>query len=242
MKPEPSDHLQQIFAGAYRQVTQRHRAPVIVAYFYPFTDLTHTIRSRDSRITVKVSDLLCEAPLPVLQAVARLLWSRLLKQKSSADDQRLYQQFVEQGEVQETVAQSRRQREAKPPDDSVGEFYDLRQFFARLNRRYFNNTLPRPSLGWSRRPTKRLLGHYDYVHQSIVISCALDDANVPPYVIEFLLYHEMLHLKHPPRTVNGRQHYHTAAFRAEEQCFARYDEAMNWLEAFAQSPTQSAKS
>ncbi len=233
MKPEPSNHLQQIFAAAYRQVTQRERAPVIVACFYPYADLTHTIRSRDSRVVAKVSDLLREAPPPVLQAVARLLWSRLLKQKKSADDQRLYQQFVEQGEVQESVAQSRLQREAKPPDDSVGEFYDLRQFFVRLNRRYFNNTLPRPSLGWSRRPTKRLLGHHDYAHQSIVISCALDDANIPPYVIEFLLYHEMLHLKHPPRTVNGRNHYHTAAFRAEEERFAHYDEALNWLDEFA---------
>ena len=233
IKPEPSDHLQQLFAAAYRQVTQRASAPIIIAYFHPFADLTHTIRSRDSRITARVSDLLREAPLPVLQAVARLLWSRLLKQKSDAEDQRLYQQFAGQADVQATVEQSRRQREAKPPANPTGKVYDLRRLFTRLNHRYFNNALPRPSLGWSQRPTKRLLGHHDYAHQSIVISCALDEADVPPYVIEFLLYHEMLHLKHPPRAVNGRQHYHTAAFRAEEQRFARYDEAMDWLDEFA---------
>ena len=233
IKPEPSDRLQQIFAAAYRQVTQRTNAPAIVAYFHPFADLTHTIRSRDSRITAKVSDLLREAPLPVLQAVARLLWSRLLKQKSAAEDQQLYQQYAAQADVQAMVEQSRRQREAKPPANPAGQVYDLRRLFTRLNQRYFDNVLPRPSLGWSQRPTKRLLGHHDYAHQAIVISRSLDDADVPPYVIEFLLYHEMLHLKHPPRAVNGRQHYHTAAFRAEEQRFARYDEAMDWLDEFA---------
>ena len=234
MKPEPSEYLQQIFAAAYRQVTQRERAPVIVAYFYPFADLTHTIRSRDSRVIARMSDLLREAPPPVLQAVARLLWSRLLKQKKSADDQQLYQQFVAQAEVQATVEQSRRQREVKPPANPSGKIYDLRRLFARLNQRYFNNALPLPSLGWSLRPTKRLLGHHDYAHQAIVISRTLDDADVPLCVIEFLLYHEMLHLKHPPHAVNGRQHYHTTAFRAEEQRFTLYDEAMDWLDEFAQ--------
>ena len=233
MKPEPSGHLQQIFAAAYRQVAQRANAPAIVAYFHPFADLTHTIRSRDSRVTAKVSYLLREAPLPVLQAVARLLWSRLLKRKSSADDQRLYQQFAAQTDVQANVEQSRRQREAKPPANPSGKVYDLRRLFARLNQRYFNNALPRPSLGWSLRPTKRLLGHHDYAHQAIVISRTLDDADVPPYVIEFLLYHEMLHLKHQPHAVNGRNHYHTAAFRSEEARFIHYDEAMDWLDEFA---------
>jgi hypothetical protein len=233
MKPEPSEYLQQIFAAAYRQVTQRERAPVIVAYFYHFADLTHTIRSRDSRIIARVSDLLREAPPPVLQAVARLLWSRLLKQKSSPTDQKLYQQFAAQDDVQAAVEQSRRQRETQPPANPLGQVYDLRRLFTRLNHRYFNDALPRPSLGWSQRPTKRLLGHHDYAHQSIVISCALDDTDVPPFVIEFLLYHEMLHLKRPPRVINGRNHYHTADFRAEEERFAHYDEAMDWLDEFA---------
>jgi hypothetical protein len=236
MKLEPSDYLQQIFIAAYRQVTQRARAPVIVAYFYPFADLTHTIRSRSGSITVKVSDLLCEAPLPVLQAVARLLIARLLKQRSSADDQQLYRQYALEAAVQRAIAAARRQREAPPPDNPVGEVHDLSRLFARLNQRYFNNSLPQPVLGWSRRPTRRLLGHHDYAHQAIVMSCVLDKADIPVFVLEFLVYHEMLHLKHPPRTINGRHHYHTAAFRADEERFARYDEAMDWLDEFALQP------
>jgi hypothetical protein len=53
---------------------------------------------------------------------------------------------------------------------------------------------------------------------------------VPEFLVEFVLYHEMLHMKHRPKLSNGRRVYHTAAFRADERRFDYYDAAMAELE------------
>ena len=111
-----------------------------------------------------------------------------------------------------------------------GRVYDLDRIFARLNRRYFHGHIEKPTITWSQRRTRRILGHHDRVHETITISKTLDSVDVPEWFVEYILYHEMLHIKHPARLVNGRRYYHTAAFRSDERRFQRYDEAQQWLE------------
>ena len=55
----------------------------------------------------------------------------------------------------------------------------------------------RPLLTWSGHVAKRSLGHYDPAHNTIVVSRVFDRKKTPRYAVEYLLYHEMLHLKHP---------------------------------------------
>ena len=51
--------------------------------------------------------------------------------------------------------------------------------------------------------------------------------------MEYILYHEMLHIKHPARLINGRRYYHTSAFRQDERRFPHYEQAQRWLERLA---------
>jgi len=114
-----------------------------------------------------------------------------------------------------------------------GEVYDLAKIFAKLNRRYFANELEKPALTWSQRRTRSILGHHDRVYQSITISKTLDSEDVPEWFVEYILYHEMLHIKHPARLIKGRRYYHTTAFRQDERRFPYYQEAQQWLERVA---------
>src|ERR687886_823551 len=84
-----------------------------------------------------------------------------------------------------------------------------------------------------RRRTRTILGHHDGVHDTIVISKTLDSTEVPEWFVEYILYHEMLHIKHPARLIDGRRYYHTNAFRTDERRFPRYEEAQLWLERIA---------
>jgi hypothetical protein len=43
------------------------------------------------------------------------------------------------------------------------------------------------------------------VHDAIVISRTLDSAEIPQFILEYVLYHEMLHVRHAPRLINGRR-------------------------------------
>ncbi len=218
------------FAEAFRQITRRQEPPEIHVSFYPFAGLNHTIRIRRQRVYVRVSDIMRDAPQSVHRALAFILVSKLYNKRVTAEHQALYRQYAYQPQVQRATDLARQQRGRKVLTSSIGRVHNLDKLFARLNRRYFNNELAKPVLSWSARRTKRILGHHDYVHETIVISRSLDSASVSELLVEFVLYHEMLHMRHRPRTINGRRVYHTAAFRADEHRFQRYDEAMEQLE------------
>ncbi|MFN2392949.1 MAG: SprT-like domain-containing protein, partial [Pyrinomonadaceae bacterium] len=110
------------------------------------------------------------------------------------------------------------------------DVYDLHEIFNRLNQTYFQNSISKPTLTWSQRQTFRILGHHDSTHETIVISKSLDDKKVPPFVVEFVVFHEMLHIFHPTVHRNNRRYNHTRQFRLDEKKFIRFEEAENWIE------------
>ena len=57
--------------------------------------------------------------------------------------------------------------------------------------------MAQPLLGWSRRPSRVMLGHYDPSHNAIILSSLLDRPGVPRLCVEYILFHEMLHLRFP---------------------------------------------
>ena len=50
-------------------------------------------------------------------------------------------------------------------------------------------------------------------------------------MVEYIVYHEMLHLKHPVTHTRDRRCFHSTVFRAEEKRFAQFAEAKRQLEA-----------
>ncbi len=113
-----------------------------------------------------------------------------------------------------------------------GKHHDLGPMFERLNARYFENSLVKPRLGWSTRVWRTQLGCFDPALEQIVINRQLDRKNVPEYIVAYVLYHEMLHLKHPMRFARCRRESHSPQFRAEEKKFQDYDQAMRFLKTF----------
>ncbi len=120
----------------------------------------------------------------------------------------------------------------------VGETLDLRQVRDEINRRYFGDELD-VQITWGRAPSRRRrarrnfsvrLGTYSDRDRAVRIHRCLDRSNVPRYVVESVVYHEMLHAAVPPVTRNGRRHIHTPEFRRRERLFRQYERAERWLE------------
>ncbi|MDB5319843.1 MAG: SprT-like family [Phycisphaerales bacterium] len=114
-----------------------------------------------------------------------------------------------------------------------GAFHDLAQSFDRVNAHYFRGTMQLPRLTWSRSFTGRKFGHYDHVKDWVMVSSTLDQERVPPFVVDYLMFHELLHKRHGIRWVNGCGHAHTREFYADERRFEQYDEADRWLTKLA---------
>ena len=73
------------------------------------------------------------------------------------------------------------------------------------------------------------LGSYSSQSGIIRINPVLDDASVPAYVLEDVIYHEMLHHVLGPRRSGGRTLYHHEDFRTMECAFAHRERAKKWI-------------
>lgn len=109
------------------------------------------------------------------------------------------------------------------------DVYDLSAIFDSINEQYFGGTIPKPIIAWTSRHNYRKVGSYNFTLNIILISKLLNDCRVPELAVRFVMYHEMLHIRHGVQSVNGRNISHTPAFLAEERLFAGYQEAENIL-------------
>lgn len=233
-------HLTKVYSQVFRQLEPKRTVPDVDVRFYPYAGLHHTIRVRSGRVYVRISDIFNTAPLDVHRSLAFILVAKLLSRRTPDLHDRAYRDYACSPQILRASDIARRRRGRKVISSAHGDVYDLDALFLRLNRRYFDGQLERPTLTWSQRRTRRILGHHDPVHDTIVISKTLDADDVPIWFVEYILYHEMLHIKHPARLIHGRRYYHTNAFRTEEQRFPHYEQAQEWLDRVALK-TQTAR-
>src|ERR1035437_5665456 len=219
-----------IFQEEYRALRPRAPMPPIVLRFRRYTSLNTRIRLRAGEILVSLSDLLEGAPEPVIHAIAHILLAKLYDKKKLDPAQELrYKRFAYSAAVTRQTELIRGARGSKRFFGPEGRFYHLEEVFDSLNLRFFGGLLGRPELTWSEGMAKRALGHYDAAHNTIVVSRVFDRPSSPRYAIEYLLYHEMLHLKHPVRMKGLRRTVHPREFKAEEKLFPQLAEALAFL-------------
>ena len=108
---------------------------------------------------------------------------------------------------------------------TAGAAHDLAASFERVNAAYYGGALGRPRLTWSGVMTGRKFGHYDSINDTVMLSATLDQPGLPQFVVDYVMFHELLHKKLGVRWANGRRHAHTPEFLREERRFARIDEA-----------------
>lgn len=203
--------------------------PAIHVRFYRFVGLNTTIRLRDGRIYVHLSDLLEGAPDHVIEAIAHILLAKLYRKPIDRTHDAHYRRFVSSAHVSEQAERIRQIRGRKKVSTAKGRHYDLDEVFETLNVRHFHGLLGRPRLTWSAHHSRRSLGHYDAAHNTIVVSKVFDRPGIPRFAIEYLVYHEMLHLKHPVKRRGSRRCVHSKEFQLEERKFPAYEEALSFL-------------
>lgn len=113
-----------------------------------------------------------------------------------------------------------------------GQYFDLEAIYQSLNHAYFDNRV-QATITWMRRAPQRprvsiRFGSYHAVDRLIRIHRLLDQAFVPRYVIENVIFHEMLHDRIPRRLINGRWRAHPPEFRQAEQRFPQHRQAEKW--------------
>jgi hypothetical protein len=224
-----TSNLPQIFEQAYRDLRPRAPLPEFEVRFYRFANINCTIRLRQGRIFVRLSDLLEGAPEPVLYAILHILIAKLHRKPVDAAHAARYRKYTGSHAMAQKSQLIRQLRGRKRIETPKGKHYDLDQIFDDLNLRFFHGLMARPQMTWSGNKALRSLGHYDPAHNTIVVSRVFDRPDTPRCAIEYLLYHEMLHLKHPVRVKAGRRCVHSREFQAEERLFPELAAAKAYL-------------
>ncbi len=233
--------LATFYREAFQTYDKERVAPPIDIRFYPYIGINHTIRIREGKVYVRIAEICREMPDDGQRALAYILVAKLFRRRVPKRARDVYSSYVTNVEIREQAAENKRTRGRKVVTTHQGEYFDLSEIFDRLNQTYFQRSLPKPVLTWSARKTYRILGHHDATHQTIVVSRSLDTKDTPRYVVEYIVFHEMLHIHHPTVHHNGRRYNHTPAFRADEEKFEHFNNAEKWIEQNVRKLKRNAK-
>lgn len=241
MREEPAPGLVPLVQAVHERLRGTPLRPEPHVAFYPYAATKSTVRLRDGRVRLRFSDHLRDAPDEALRGVAGVLLGRLFRVPETripSGDVRTYRLHVESDRMRER-RQERARSTGRKHIEPVGTHRSLLESYLRVSMD-LDLTLPSaPRLSWSRTASRRRFGHHDADHDVIVLSRVLDDPKVPEFVLDFVVYHELLHILHPPRLGSGgRRMVHHRAFREAEARFPQRAEAEDWLRRLAAGPVR----
>jgi hypothetical protein len=211
-----------VFVRVFRRLGIRRVVPDFHVEYRPFSSLRSNIALRGNRARVHISDVLSEAPTIVLEALAEILLAQLFRRRASEEARECYMAYIFEPAVRRRVDEARRSRGRVRLLPARGRHFDLAEIFSRLNQRYFDGELSSCRIGWTPRSSRSVLGRYDPAHHTIAISRALDSESVPLEIVEYLVFHEMLHIRIPLERRGSRRVVHSRAFHEAEKAFPDY--------------------
>jgi hypothetical protein len=214
-----------IYARVFRELRPRTPLPAIRVEFKRYASANAQIRLESGILLVRIADTLAGAPETVHEALAEILLAKLFRRPVPAHSNDRYRRYLNRRDIRDSLDLVRQIRGRKRLEHPTGNHYNLEEMFEELNLRYFWGLMARPRLGWSPHASRTMLGHYDPSHNAIVLSRILDRADTPRLAVEYVLYHEMLHLRHPAEHRGVRRCVHTKAFKEAEKQFERLAEA-----------------
>lgn len=220
---------EEIFIRVFSELRPRTVPPRVQVEFCRFANANSFIRWDDAGLVIRITDVLEGAPAQILEALAHILLSKLLRRPPPKIHAERYRRYLNRKEMRRSLQLVKQARGRKFLSGPKGACYDLEAIFEQLNQAYFNGLMARPLLGWSRTVSRTMLGHYDPSHNAIILSRLLDNPQTPPLAVEYVLFHEMLHLRFPVDHRGARRCVHTRDFKDAEKEFVRLQEAKQLL-------------
>jgi hypothetical protein len=225
LAPPESAPVGGIFERVFREMRPRTALASVDVEFRRYANANAQVRWEGGRLEVRLADTLAGAPEDVIEALAEILLAKLFRRPVPRASNDRYRRYLNRRDVRRSLDLVRQIRGRKRVVHPRGRCYDLEQMFEDLNFRYFHGLMARPVLGWSPFASRNMLGHYDPSHNAIVLSQILDRPETPRLAVEYVMFHEMLHLRHPAEHNGARRCVHTREFKEAEKQFEHLREA-----------------
>jgi hypothetical protein len=198
--------------------------------FKPFRSTLYSFKITKAGVaTVKFHLAFRRASKDVILQAAHLMLARRRSDRA-AIDRKAYDAFVRALPPTEFELPGAR-KGRRLAHSGPGVVYSLEESFERVNREYFQSQLEQPELCWSPVRARRVLGSYQERNDRLIISRLFDSPRVPQYVLDYLMFHELLHkfLGIGSRS-DGKRCMHGPEFREIEQRYRYFKQATAFLE------------
>lgn len=232
------DHPEEAYRRVFKDLKPHAPVPNVTVHFKRYANANSRIRLSSGHLLVEISDLLQGAPPMVQDALAHILISKLYRRRPDRGQVAVYRRYLNRSDIRRTLQQVRQERGRKRYRDPRGSYYDLCELFDELNFAHFSGLMSQPQLGWSLKPSRSTLGHYDPSHNAIILSGLLDSPEAPALAVRYVMFHEMLHLRYPTDYRALRRCIHTPEFRAAEKQFPGYQIAKASLRGFVEAASK----
>lgn len=220
-------------SDTFRAVSAKVASGRLGVSYFPYRELKHTWRCVDGSTVFRVSDYMRDSPEEVLESLA---WYLICKARGKECPQGMAERYLRHVRSADFWASRRDQYISRARNltfRAKGGERDLGKVFDYVNSFHFSGQLARPELAWARESPRRRVGFFHSALRILAVNKALDSASVPRYVLEFVVYHELLHSVLDVEDGKSRRVRHTAEFKRMEERFARYPEAQAWLSKIA---------
>ena len=223
-------HIIRVSLGkTFASVGKELGEPEVLAAFYPYSELKHTWKRDREGVFLKISDYLSDAPETVLESLSWYLLSRAVGRECPRGKADRYLVYARSRELWESKKELYLSRSRNLSFEPRGNARDLRAVFDYVNSYYFASRLKDPILAWAAESPRRRLGFYFQPLNLLAANRALDSDAVPRYVLEFVVFHELLHHVSAGNGHAARRIHHTPEFKRQEKTFSHYDDAERWL-------------
>ena len=188
---------------------------IYVKYSRKFKPYNANVKRYNNNLTFHLSKSWRKISKEIQMGLIQELLTKILKDKKKTMNMELYSLFMKNVHV----------AVPKTKTDSV-----LEASFNRNNDAFFNGMMDIPNLQWGTDSTNKL-GCYEYGSDAITISTIFQFAD--PVLLDYVMYHEMLHKKFKFENKNGRTLHHSPEFKRMESKFHNRDLMENEISKLA---------
>ncbi|VVB81375.1 SprT-like family protein [uncultured archaeon] len=189
--------LEQAYQELYPE--RKESRDLILSYSGRFRGYNANIRMNWGSITINASKKWKVVSSDIQKGLYQELLVRLLKVRKNSINIDLYHNFIK------SLSNVAPKTQTHPV---------LEQSFQRVNEQFFNGMLAQPNLKIGSGVNR--LGTYEYATDTVMLSRILLENEE---LMDYVMYHELLHKKHQYSAKSGRQLHHGKKFRDAERMF-----------------------
>ena len=190
---EVLDQLQQYLDGNGFKVT------VNLDYSGKFKSFNANVRKAGSRLQFGLSSEWQTISPEIVLGLLQSLSAKVLKFDATTTNMDLYNNFIRSLHISSKK--------------TISDPY-LEQSFARINEKYFHGIIDVPNFAWHH--SLQRLASYEYQTDTVSVS---DIFRGYPELVDYLIYHELLHKKLKFYKARSRSVHHSIKFRQLEQAY-----------------------